>query len=313
MNITPRLSKPTRPVLRWHGGKWKLAPWIISHFPRHRVYVEPFGGAASVLLRKERSYAEVYNDLDEEAVNLFRVLQEPLKAARLHRLLELTPFSRLEFELAYTPVENDDAIERARRLIIRAFMGHGSDAHAAKASGFRANSNKSGSTPAHDWVNYPTALHKTVERLRGVVVECRNAVDIMQRHDGRETLHYVDPPYLPETRSWQKTGKGSGNYTHELSPDDHARLLELLKTLVGMVVLSGYPSPLYDDALPDWRRIEIGAHADGALDRTEVIWINPACAAALDREGKAFKQRQLFEPPITSGDHQKPNAEIVRP
>jgi DNA adenine methylase len=292
-------AKPTRPVLRWHGGKWKLAPWIIWHFPKHRIYVEPFGGAASVLLRKERSYAEVYNDLDEEAVNLFRVLQEPLKAARLHQLLELTPFSRIEFELAYTPVEDDDPIERARRLIIRAFMGHGSDAHAAKASGFRANSNRSGTTPAHDWVNYPTALHKTIERLRGVIIECRNAVDIMRQHDGATTLHYVDPPYLPETRSWQKTGKGSGNYTHELSPDDHAELLEALRALNGMVVLSGYSAPLYETSLSDWRRVECAAMADGARPRIEVLWINPACAAALDREGKAFKQPQLFEQPVT--------------
>lgn len=272
---------PTRPVLRWHGGKWKLAPWIISHFPKHRVYVEPFGGAASVLLRKDQSYAEVYNDLDEDAVNLFRVVQS--NGQELRRRLELTPFARLEFELAYQPVEDDDPIERARRLVIRCFMGHGSDAHAKKASGFRANSNKSGTTPAHDWVHYPAALDAIIARLRGVIIECRNALDIMRQHDAATTLHYVDPPYLPETRSWQKTGKGSGNYTHELSPDDHRELLVMLTTLEGMVVLSGYPAAMYDEALPSWQRIETAAHADGARPRTEVLWLNPACADALDR------------------------------
>lgn len=279
---------PTRPALRWHGGKWLLAPWIISHFPAHRVYVEPFGGAASVLLRKDRSYAEVYNDLDEDAVNLFRILQQPSSAVNLRRLLELTPFSRLEFELAYQPVENDDPVERARRLVIRSFMGHGSDAHAAKASGFRANSNKSGTTPAHDWVNYPAALEGTIKRLRGVIIECRSAIPIMLQHDGKQTLHYIDPPYLPATRSWQKTGRGSGNYTHELTPEEHAELLVSLKTLTGMVVLSGYPDPLYDEALPDWRRVERPALADGARPRIEVLWINPACAATLDREKQNF-------------------------
>jgi hypothetical protein len=145
------MTRPSRPVLRWHGGKWKLAPWIISFFPSHRVYVEPFGGAASVLLRKERAYAEVYNDLDDDVVNLFRVLQNPEQGGALVRLLELTPFARTEFELGWD--ETDDHVEKARRLIIRAFMGFGSNAHSDKGrghktTGFRANSSRSGTTPA---------------------------------------------------------------------------------------------------------------------------------------------------------------------
>lgn len=135
----------SRPALRWHGGKWRLAPWVLRHFPAHRTYVEPFGGAASVLLRKERAYAEVYNDLDGEVVGLFRVLQNDDAAARLMRLLEMTPFARAEFRLAYEPT--DDPVERARRLIIRAFMGFGSNAHASAAkghrsTGFRASSDR---------------------------------------------------------------------------------------------------------------------------------------------------------------------------
>ncbi|TJV23013.1 MAG: DNA adenine methylase, partial [Mesorhizobium sp.] len=148
------MNAPTRPVLRWHGGKWLLAPWIIEHFPAHRIYVEPFGGAASVLLRKPRAYAEVYNDLDGDVVNLFRVLQDPLGGGELMRRLELTPFARAEFELGWDAT--DDQVERARRLIIRAFMGFGSNAHSDmgrghKTTGFRANSSRSGTTPAHDW------------------------------------------------------------------------------------------------------------------------------------------------------------------
>lgn len=109
-----------RPVLRWHGGKWILAPWIISHFPKHRIYTEVFGGAASVLMRKNRSYAEVYNDIEGEVVNLFRILRDERAAGRLKEVLELTPFARDEWELSYKPTE--DVIEQARRTVIRCFV-----------------------------------------------------------------------------------------------------------------------------------------------------------------------------------------------
>lgn len=277
--------RPTRPVLRWHGGKCLLAPWIISYFPPHRIYVEPFGGAASVLLRKPRAYAEVYNDLDDDVVNLFRVLQDCDDAAELVRKLELTPFARAEFELGWDATQ--DRIEQARRLIIRSFMGFGSNAHSDlgkghHTTGFRSDSNKSGSTPAHDWHRYPAALGGIVERLRGVVIERRPAVQVMQTHDRKEVLHYVDPPYVHETRNRRNPYDPKHQYRHEMSDADHGLLLETLRGLVGMVVLSGYPHPLYDAALSDWRRVEREALADGARPRTEVLWINPACAAALD-------------------------------
>lgn len=221
-------SAPTRPVLRWHGGKWRLAPWIISHFPPHRVYVEPFGGAGSVLLRKARCYAEVYNDLDDEVVNLFRVLREPPAADRLIELLRLTPFARAEMEQAYGAIE--DPVERARRLVVLSFMGFGSNAHARHSTGFRANSNRSGTTPAYDWAGFPDALAAIVARLAGVVVEHRDAAKVMAAHDGPDTLHYVDPPYMHETRCHKPEYRG---YAHEMSADDHARLLTQLQGLKG--------------------------------------------------------------------------------
>ena len=149
---------PSRPLLRWHGGKWLLAPWIISHFPAHRTYVEPFGGAASVLLRKDRAYAEIYNDLDDQVVNLFRVMRSPGLAAQLREALRLTPFARREFEAAWETC--CEPVEMARQLVVRSFMGFGSNAHSdmgkgARTTGFRANSNRSGTTPAKDWENYP--------------------------------------------------------------------------------------------------------------------------------------------------------------
>lgn len=262
----------TRPALRWHGGKYMLAPWIISHLPPHRIYVEPFGGAASVLLRKERAFSEVYNDLDDEVVNLFSVLRESASATSLERLLRLTPYARSEFKAAYEVCA--DPIERARRLVVRSFMGFGSDApNIGKRTGFRSNSNRSGTTPAHDWTNYPDALAAFVDRLAGVVIECRPALEVMRSHDGEGVLHYVDPPYVASTRS-----RNRGEYVHEMTDEDHVALLDGLRSLGGGVVLSGYPHPLYDDALADWRRVERAALADGARARTEVLWINPqAC------------------------------------
>jgi DNA adenine methylase len=277
------MNAPTRPVLRWHGGKWKLAPWIIGHFPAHRIYVEPYGGAASVLIRKEPSFAEIYNDLDTEVVTLFRILRDERAAARLIELLRLTPFARGEFDESYLPA--DDPLEIARRLVVRSYMGFGSDsAHTSGNTGFRAQSPQSGRSPEKDWLNYPPALALCVARLRSVVIENRPAMQVMERHDSRETLHYVDPPYLPETRS-AKSRKGGDKYhvyQHELSREDHAALLAFLPSLAGMVALSGYASPLYEDALTGWRRLTIETHADGARPRTEIIWLNPACVAALD-------------------------------
>lgn len=272
------MSAPTRPLLRWHGGKWLLAPWIIGQFPPHRIYVEPYGGAWSVGFRKARATAEVWNDLDSELVNLFRVLRSD-RAAELVAGLRLTPFARDEFFDAYQPSE--DPVERALRLIVRAFMGHGGDGASGQyRTGFRASSNRSGSTPAVDWINLPDSLDMAVGRLMGVVIENRPALQVMASHDGPDTLHFVDPPYLHETRTRaNRRADNGGVYRHELSDDDHRELLTFLRGVRGMVVLSGYPSALYDELLPDWTRIDRAALADGAQPRIEVLWLNPQAAA----------------------------------
>ncbi len=255
--------------------------------PKHRVYVEPFGGAASILIRKPRAYAEIYNDLDDEVVSLFRVLRDAGTAQQLLEALRLTPFARTEFRAAYE--QCDDPIERGRRLVIRSFMGFGSNAHASeqkghRSTGFRATSSRSGTTPAMDWAGYPDALPALIERLKAVVIECRPANEVMAQHDGPETLHYVDPPYLPETRArGNRYDLAWRMYRHELSRDDHAELLTFLCELDGMVMLSGYPDPLYEAALVGWRRVECKAYADGARERVEVLWLNPASADALDQ------------------------------
>lgn len=258
-----------RPVLRYHGGKFLLADWLISLFPPHRVYVEPFGGAASVLLRKPRSYAEVYNDLEDGVVNLFRVLRDPRQAEDLEQAIRLTPFARDEFLESYEPTE--DPIERARRTVIRSFMGFGSGSNnETRKTGFRSNSNRSGTTPARDWVTWPDSIKEFTDRLQGVVIENRDADEVMQAHDSPETLHYVDPPYVRETR------KSFGAYKCEMDTGDHEALAEYLHSVEGMVILSGYRSELYESLYSDWTTVEREALADGARKRVEVVWMNEA-------------------------------------
>ena len=278
------MTAPTRPVLRYHGGKWRLAPWIVSHFPPHRVYVEPYGGAASVLLRKPRAYAEVYNDLDGAVVSLFRVLRDDEQRERLANAVAFTPFAREEFDAAYEAA--NDPVEGALRLLVRSHMGFGTAAMRAtvagrpQRTGFRANTTRSGTTPATDWAGLPDAIRAVGQRLAGVVVEHRSALQVIRTHDRATTLHYVDPPYPHATR----TDSARRNYRHEMTDDDHRALAATLRGLRGMVVLSGYACDLYERALyPDWRRVEKKTHADGARDRAEVLWLNPACADALER------------------------------
>ena len=270
------MPAPTRPALRYFGGKWMLAPWIISHFPLHRIYVEPFGGAASVLLRKPRSFAEVWNDVDDEVVNLFNVLRDADAAAALIDGLRLTPFSRTEYLAA--KVLSPDPVERARRLVVRSFQGHGPDACALKSrTGFRVDSFASNRAAAKDWSSYPEALQAVVERLDAVAIENRPALQVIEQLDRPDTLFYVDPPYVWDTRTKRRgpQGKPANGYLHEMDDAQHKELLERLVACKGMVVLSGYPSPLYKDALPGWRCVTRKALADGARERTEALYINP--------------------------------------
>ncbi|MDX3971144.1 MAG: DNA adenine methylase [Bradyrhizobium sp.] len=267
---------PRRPPVRYHGSKFRIAAKIIEHFPAHRIYVEPFGGGAGVLMKKERSFAEVYNDLDTDIVNVFRVMQDLDKAERLRRLIELTPWSRDEFMLAYEPT--DDQVERARRTIARSFMAFGSTSRRANRTGFRAKAYRQNQTGPMDWRTYPEQIVFFVDRLRGVTIENRDALKIIAQQDSVDTLFYCDPPYVHSVRSSlaHKGGSNDSGYAHELTDDDHRQLADVLRKVDGMVILSGYPSPLYDDELfPDWRRISFSARADGAVEREEVLWISP--------------------------------------
>lgn len=276
-----RIPPPRRPVLRYHGGKWRVAPWILSFFPVHKVYVEPFGGAASVLLRKDRSFAEVYNDLDQDVVNVFRILRDAPRAKRLAELCALTPWSRVEFEASYEPT--DDPIERARRTIVRGYMAYGSTSRRLGRTGFRAKAYRHNQTGAQDWTAWPAQVECFIERMKGVTIENRPAVEVILQQDSPETLFYVDPPYPQSTRSSIRcAGDTERAYAVDMLDDDHRALAKVLHDVEGMVVLSGYGCELYDlELYPDWQRQEREVMADAGQWRTEVVWCNQAAVAAL--------------------------------
>lgn len=268
------MNQLSSPVIRYHGGKFRLADWVIRHFPKHTCYTESFGGAAGVLLQKPRAYAEVYNDLDGEVVNLFRVLRNEDDRNKLIELLVFTPYSRVDFQEAWEPCDN--SIEKARRLIIRAQMGFGSAGASKGITGFRIDTKRAYGTAQSLWVTYPNHLADVGQRLSGVLIENRPAIQILRDHDGAETLHYVDPPYVHDTRySGAKTGRV---YRHEMTDQDHEELLKVLLDLDGKVIVSGYPSELYNDYLGQWKRVDTSARISsgrGTDTRTECLWINP--------------------------------------
>ncbi|HDH1436806.1 TPA: DNA adenine methylase [Klebsiella quasipneumoniae subsp. similipneumoniae] len=276
MNIDVKIKHP---AIRYHGGKFRLAPWIIEQMPEHVCYVEPFGGAASVLLQKPRSYSEVYNDLDGEVVNLFRVLRNPELNQRLQDACRLTPYSRDEFCHAQQPAT--DSVERARRMVVRACMGFGSAAGIGGNSGFRGDSKRKYATAAHLWERYPENLAALCQRLQGVIIENKDALSVMRAHDAQTTLHYIDPPYVPETRV-----QGNRYYAYEMTVEGHEQLLAVARTMTGMVMISGYDTEVYNDMLSGWAKTEKTSRISagrGTKVRTECLWLNPAAQQKQER------------------------------
>ncbi len=259
-----------RPPVKWHGGKCHLAARIAALLPVHGIYVEPFGGAASVLLNKEPSQVEVYNDLDLRLTRLFRVLRD--HGDDFRRRLALTPYSEVEFRHAAVP--HYDEVEQARRDFVRLRQSLG-----GRGDHFSFSVRRSRRGMADVVSGFLSAideeLPKIIDRLRTVQIVFRPAVEVIRRFDGPDTLFYCDPPYLPETRA----ENGRAKYAVEMTVADHRALLEELRWCRGRVALSGYPSALYDELLWDWRVVEfdVANHAAaGEVKRreTECLWFN---------------------------------------
>ena len=228
-------------LFRYYGGKGHLAPWIVRNLPHHQTYVEPFCGAASVLFHKPRCYAEVLNDKDVDIMNLFAVLRNEM-APRLLDALYCTPYSLDEYHGAYAQ-DTDEPIERARRFLVRSSMGFFADSCNPDnpRPGFRADVWRKGGIPAHYWACLPERLMFFIERLRGVVIHNMDAFDLIRKYDRPDTLFYIDPPYVADTR----TQADHHRYRHEMDDDGHRKLVDMCLHLQGKAAVSYYAHPIY--------------------------------------------------------------------
>lgn len=272
-------NPPRRPVVRYQGAKNRIAPWIISFFPDHKIYCEPFGGSAGVLMQKKRSATEVYNDLSSELFTIFKVLRDKEKAEELKRLLYLTPWSLEEYLEAHEHEENETDIERARKGIVRSFMGSGVGSLHRSHCGFLAKIDNESfvCNQSAAWQTYREAIPDFTERLQGVIIDNRDAMRVIEVYDRHETLFYVDPPYVLDT--WRKTDKKC--YATIMDNEAHKRLLKLLKEVKGCVILSGYDSDEYNESLKGWIKQKKTTLNQLNQYRSECIWISPRAWNAL--------------------------------
>jgi DNA adenine methylase len=264
-------TAPPRPPVPYFGGKGRLARRIAALFPPHTHYVEPYAGGLSVLLAKAPAPLETVNDLDRELVTFWRVLRE--KPDDFARACALTPHSRAEHAQSYEPASTD--LETARRVWVRLTQGRSGR---MDRTGWRHCIADIGTNMPAYLDGYRLRLHPAAERLMGVQLECRPALELITALGGREdVLLYVDPPYLGSTR-------GQTGYRHEMRAEEqHRELASALADCKAAVVLSGYHSPLYEELYDGWEQAELtasagNARADLSRDRTEVLWSNRSFA-----------------------------------
>ena len=252
-----------------------MAKWIISHFPEHASYLEPYFGSGAILCSKPRSKLETVNDLDNELVNLFKVMRSRPK--ELADAIQLTPYSRQEYYESY--YLSDCELENARRLIIRLWQGRGGKT--SHRTGWRNQIECNGPLPANEWIKFPRKIAAVAERLQGVQIENQDAIKLIERHKRENVLIYADPPYVLSTRT-------TSRYKHEMNNEQHIQLIEALEAHPGPAIISGYANEIYDTRLKHWTRKTKRAKAEAGAIREEVIWINPIAAVKLNHQQTLF-------------------------
>jgi DNA adenine methylase len=266
------------PLIKWPGGKRYLVPHIIPLLSPHRFYVEPFAGGLNVLWNKPRSAVEVVSDLELDLINLYRVARDhPLAFAAAARALLYVSGPDREATFYRAKTESlVDPIERAALYMFRVCMSRGADGRSRGRSGrLRGKQNKNEREEYENaWVNRCKRLESYGERLRGVEILNRPAIEVIREYDGPDTVIYADPPYVHSTRTHRKA------YRFEMTDADHLELLEVLGRCQGRVILSGYPSGLYEQALAGWVPITVDMPNHAGQQKTkgrrqEALWIKP--------------------------------------
>ena len=251
-------------IMKYPGSKWSIAEWIISYFPPHHSYLEPFFGSGAVLFNKPRSNIETVNDLDGNVVNLFEWIKKDPE--RLAHEIYYTPYARQVYDEAFVIIP-EDSLERAVNFYIRLNMGHGFRTNGEKVGWKNDVQGRERSYASQDWCNLPNKILQAAERLRGVQIENRPAVEVIQRFNFPNVLIYLDPPYVLGTRHGKQ-------YRCEMNDEEHEQLLEVIKKHKGPVLISGYNSELYNAELKDWYRKETTCYAQTSSKRREVLWMN---------------------------------------
>lgn len=253
-----------RAVLKYPGSKWRIANWIVSHFPEHHSYLEPFFGSGAILFNKPRSHIETVNDLDGNVVNLFEwIRKDPEKLA--HEIYWI-PYARQVYENAFA-TDPKDSLEKAVNFYIRLNMGRGFRTTGEKVGWKNDVQGRERAYAAHDWAYLPEKIMQAAERLRGVQIENRPAVELIQRFNYPNVFVYADPPYVLSTRHGKQ-------YRHELDDKGQEELLDVLLAHKGKVLLSGYDNDLYNDRLNGWYREETTSHSQTGSRKREVVWMN---------------------------------------
>lgn len=262
-------------VLKWHGGKRYLAKKIVAMMPPHLHYVEPYAGSLAVLFEHEpNGTSEVVNDQHDGLMNFWRVIRDPERFDEFERHIIATPFSETEFEMARYIGRSDGDVCAAVAFFIacrQSRSGCFKDFAPLTRRRLRAGMNEQ----AAAWLSAIDRLPEVHARLKRVVILNRDALAVIRGQDGPQTLFYLDPPYLHETRAT------TGQYAHEMTTDDHAALLATLAKIKGKFLLSGYLSALYQGQADahGWQRVDIKIpnHAAGGKTKriqTECVWRN---------------------------------------